>query len=214
VSLRFARKCLLARGNAAIGAPAAALAGGAAPAPDAVPPLTPDREAAEAPPQTPSAACVARLVSRVNRDGGQVARSLVSRSERWGEVWRADVVYPADRPSDHKAAVNRAVCWNDQLQFARGQALPPLPPAPDGAHRPGAVRCNYTPIDNPCRKEPVAILWLCVRPQLYLYADGHAEPAREDPSLGVDFTNRGAAETDTAWAARCAAKGGIYRAEE
>lgn len=208
----------MALGKAAILALAAALAGQAAPTPDAPPPLAPDREVVreviETPSQTPSPACVARLVTRTNRDGGQVARSLVTRSDRWGEVWRADVVFP----SDPKGAVNRAVCWNDQLQYARRTALAPLPAPPEGEwereHKQGAVRCNYTPIDNPCRREPVTILWLCVRPQLYLYADGHAEPAREDPALGVDFVNRGAAETDAAWAARCAGKGGIYRAEE
>ncbi len=204
----------MALGKTAMFVLAATVAGQGGPSPDSPPPLTPDRESFEAPAQTPSTACVARLVSRVNRDGGQVARGLVTRSERWGEVWRGDVVYR----SDPKGAVNRAVCWNDQLQYVRGAALSPLPAPPVGewerAHRPGAVRCNYTPIDNPCRKEPVTILWLCVRPQLYLYADGHAEPAREDPALGVGFTNRGAAETDTAWAARCATKGGVYRAED
>lgn len=204
----------MALGKAAVLALAAALAGESGPAPSppapSPPPLSVDHETIEIRPQTPWTPCVAKLLGRVDREGGRLTRSLVTRSDRWGEVWRADVSFPVDR----KGLVNRAVCWNDELQFARAQALPPLPVAAEGSPKPGSVRCNYTPIDNPCRKEPVAILWLCVRPQLYLYADGHAEPAREDPSLAVDFTNRGAAETDTAWAARCAGKGGVYRAEE
>ena len=132
--------------------------------------------------------------------------ALVTESAQWGLVWRADVALADTRPGQ----VARAVCWNDQLQFVRGRTLPALPIATGASKRPAAVRCNYTPIDNPCRKEPVRILWLCVSPQLFLYADGHAEPSREDAALDVGFTNRGAPETDAAWAARCASKGGIY----
>jgi len=207
----------MVQGPAVLAALAALLAGEgvAAPAADmhaqlaAQPPLAPGDEAVRSAPRTPWPACVARAAAEAERSGGRLDRALVTESPQWGRVWRADVALPDARPGQ----VNRAVCWNDQLQFARGRPLAPLPIAPDKARRPAAVRCNYTPIDNPCRQEPVRILWLCVSPQLFLYADGHAEPAREDAALDVGFTNRGAPETDAAWAARCASKGGIYEGD-
>ena len=200
----------MALGKAVFLAVAAALAGQGAPLSEGAPPLDPGNEIPDASAPTPWPECAAKLATAVNRADGQIARTLVTHSERWGAVWRADVI----EPSDGKGVVRRAVCWNDQLQFGREPAPAPLPLLTLSRHKPAAIRCNYTPIDNPCRKEPVTILWLCVRPQLFLYADGHAEPARDDPALGVAFTNRGAPETDAAWRARCASKGGIYRAED
>jgi hypothetical protein len=173
----------------------------------ASPPLDPGREPVMAVGATPWPDCAARLVAEVERSGGRVQRALSTRSADWGPLWRADVSLPGAKAG----LINRAVCWNDQLRFARDQPLSPLPVAPDG-RRPAATPCDYTPIDNPCRKEPIRIVWLCVRPQLYLYADGHAEQAHDEAPLSVDFVNRGAPESDAAWAARCAAKGGIYEA--
>ncbi|MBS0410913.1 MAG: hypothetical protein JSR86_13435, partial [Proteobacteria bacterium] len=171
----------MAQGPAVIAALAVLLAGEGAAAPvarldrqlPAQPPLAPGDEAVRAPARTPWPACVARAAGEAERAGGRLERALVTGSAQWGLIWRADVALPDARPGQ----VARAVCWSDQLQFVRGRALPALPFAPAGSKRPAAVRCNYTPIDNPCRQEPVRILWLCVSPQLFLYADGHAEPA-------------------------------------
>ncbi|MGA0599915.1 hypothetical protein ACO2Q3_04340 [Caulobacter sp. KR2-114] len=184
----------------------AVLVMGAAPVADA-PPLSPQGEAADRGGPSPSPDCIARLVGQVQRAGGHVERAQTSDSPRWGRVWRADVALP-DAPA---GKVNRAVCWAGGLQFARGQDLPPLPTAGGAAHRAAAAPCDYTEIENPCRQEPVRIVWLCVRPQLYIYADGHAEPAGSgDGGLNVGFINRGAPESDAAWAARCRGKGGVY----
>ena len=192
---------------------AALLTAGAARAPSdeppAGPPLSPAGETPVPMGPTPSAACIAQLLGVLDKDGGRLDRSLVTRSGAWGQVWRADVVYPQD-----DGAAARAVCWNDHLQLVRGRRLDPLPLPAAKSRKASGARCNYTPIDNPCRAEPVAMVWLCVRPTFYLYGDGHAEPVSADNALAVTFANRGAPETDAAWTARCVAKGGVFRAEE
>jgi hypothetical protein len=184
----------------------AALCVGAAPAPDG-PPLSPQGEAPDRGLASPSPGCIARLIGDVEREGGRVLRAQAASSDRWGRVWRADVAMPG-APAGR---ISRAVCWNDQLQLARDPGLTPLAMGGDG-RRPGAAPCEHTPIDNPCQHEPVRIVWLCVRPQFDVYADGHAEPAAGDGGLNVGFVNQGAPESDAAWAARCRGKGGVYEA--
>lgn len=188
---------------------AALCTAGAARAPSAPagPPLGPAGESAAPMGPTPQTACIAKLLGVLDRDGGKLERGLATKSGAWGQIWRADITYDSGK-------AGRAVCWNDQLQLVRDQKLDPLPLPAAKSRRAAGARCNYTPIDNPCRAEPVAMVWLCVRPTFYLYADGHAEPVSADNALAVNFANRGAPESDTAWAARCAAKGGVFRAEE
>jgi len=180
---------------------------GAAPAPDA-PPLAPQGETPDRGGASPSPDCIARLVGEMERAGGMVERAQTTDSSRWGRVWRADVALP-ETPA---GKINRAVCWNGELRLARGQDLPPLVTATGSSRHAAAAPCDYTPIDNPCRHEPVRIVWLCVRPRFYIYADGHAEPASDDGALSVGFINEGAPESDAAWAARCKGKGGVYEA--
>lgn len=179
---------------------------GAAPAPDG-PPLSPQGEAPDHGASSPSPACIARLIALAARAGGHVERAQTTDSPQWGAVWRADVALP----DTAAGKVNRAICWNDTLRLATGQAIASLALA-SASRRGGAAPCDYTPIDNPCRHEPVRMVWLCVRPRFNLYADGHAEPAAADGDLNVGFVNQGAAESDAAWAARCQGRGGIYEA--
>lgn len=179
---------------------------GAAPAPDG-PPLSPQGEAFDRGSASPSPECIARLIGEVEREGARVARAQTTTSDRWGRVWRADVVAPG-APAGH---FRRAVCWNGQLTLAGEAGLAPLTTGGAGRHA-AAAPCDYTPIDNPCRHEPVKVVWLCVRPQFDIYADGHAEPAADDGGLNVGFVNEGAPESDAAWAARCKGKGGVYEA--
>ena len=171
------------------------------------PPLDPAGEARVPMGPNQSIACLSRLLDTVSRDGGRLDRTLVTKSDRWGQVLRADVIYPG-------GGAGRAVCWNDALKLNRSEKLDALPLPVAKSRKASGAHCNYTPIDNPCRGEPVAMVWLCVRPSFYLYADGHAAPVSADNALAVDFINRGTPESDAAWTARCAGKGGVFRAEQ
>lgn len=179
---------------------------GAAPAPDG-PPLSPQGEAPAGSATSPSPDCIARVIGAAQRAGGRIERAQTTDSPHWGAVWRADVALPGTAPG----RINRAVCWNDTLRLVTDQPLTPLALAGSSRHG-GAAPCDYTPIDNPCGREPVRIVWLCVRPRFNIYADGHAEPAAAEGDLNVGFVNQGAPETDAAWAARCRGRGGVYEA--
>jgi hypothetical protein len=170
------------------------------------PPLEPAGETPIAPPQTPQADCVAQVLQAISASDGRLERALVTRSRRWGEVWRADF----ERADVDPPLVNRAVCWQGQVQIAVGQSLAPLPVSRPTSSAPSGLRCVYTPFENPCRDDPVEVVSLCLRPSVYLFPDGRSEPVREDDSFQVGFTNHGAAESAAAWARRCAARGGPY----
>jgi len=180
---------------------------GAAPAPDSsFPPLAPQGEASDREANSPSPDCIARLIGEVERAGGRIERAQATSSEKWGRVWRADVGWP-DAP---RGTISRAVCWNDQLRLSHAESLAPLPTSVSG-RRGAAAPCDYTPIENPCQRDAVRIVWLCVRPQFEIYADGHAEPSSLSGGLEVGFVNEGAPESDAAWAARCKGRGGVYQ---
>ena len=181
---------------------------GAAPIPG-LPPLNPAGETPITPTRTPHADCIATALQALAATHGRLERALVTRSRRWGEVWRADFE-SSDGPPP---LINRVVCWRGDMQIAVAQDLPPLP-APATASHPTGVRCAYTPVENPCRQDPVEILWLCVRPSLVLYADGASAPADGAHGLGVSPIERTPLESDAAWAARCATRGGMLRPED
>lgn len=169
------------------------------------PPLSPGAESPIAPPTTPHADCVAEALQALQVNHGRLVRAMVTRSKRWGDVWRADFEADGVEPP----LVNRLVCGPGALQIAVGQAIAPLPVSPPLSARPSGVRCIYAPFDNPCRGDPVEMLTVCVRPGLYLFPGGRSEAMADTSSLEVAFANRGRAETDAQWAARCAARGGI-----
>jgi hypothetical protein len=53
-----------------------------------------------------------------------------------------------------------------------------------------------------------------VRPSLALYADGASAPAEKESDLGVSPIDKTPLESDAAWAARCASRGGMLRPED
>jgi hypothetical protein len=187
---------------------------GLAPAPqdEAAPPLAPGPEIAISPAQTPHTECVARLIKTLAATHGRLQRAMVTRSRRWGDVWRADFETDDVEPP----LINRAVCWQGAVQIAMGQSLAPLPLSSASATmtssiQPSGVQCIHTPFINPCRGDPVEVVSLCVRPGVYVYPDGRSEPAAGGDTFEVGYFNHGRAETDAQWAARCASHGGIYR---
>jgi len=169
------------------------------------PPLSPGPEAPISPPLTPHADCIAQALQLLSLTHGRLQRAVVTHSRRWGDVWRADFEADAVEPP----LVNRIVCWSGAMQVAVGQKLAPLPVSPPSSTRPSGVRCAYTPFDNPCRGDPVEIISLCVRPERFLYDGGRSEPVRDAEDLQVAFADRGHAETDAQWRARCAPRGGV-----
>lgn len=195
---------------------AAVLMGGAAP-PDpnvaaGTPPVAPDGETPGPAQYTPPAACLKAVMAVVTHEGGKLERTLATHSARFGDVWRADFT----TPGWNAALISRAICWSDQTVIVMRQRMAPLPLGAGAAlnlRHPAAVRCEYTALDNPCRDEPVAMVWLCVKPGLLIYANGRAEAAATDDGMNVGFINATPAETDEAWARRCSARGGVYRAE-
>jgi hypothetical protein len=185
---------------------AAVLLAGAA-APSDSPPVAPENETPVQDPPTPPAACIKAVMDVVNHEGGKLSRTMTTRSARFGDVWRADFTTPGYDPQ----LISRAICWADQVQLVIRQRIAPLPVARPGRH-PASIRCQYTSLDNPCRGDPVSLVWLCVRPGLLLYADGRTEIGQPD-ALNVNFLDRNEAETDDAWARRCATHGGVHRAQ-
>jgi hypothetical protein len=186
----------------------ALFAAGVGPAPQipGEPPLAPGAETPISPPLTPHPECVAQALQTLAITHGRLLRALVTRSRRWGDVWRADFETPDVDPP----LVNRIVCWQGEaMQIAVGQNLAPLPVSPPSSTRASGVQCAYTPFENPCRGDPVQVISLCVRPGVYLYPGGRSEAVQSGDSFEVAFINHGRGETDAQWSARCAARGGV-----
>ena len=187
----------------------AVFAAGLAPSPgfEDEPPLSPGAETPVSPPQTPHSDCVAKVLRTLSASHARLDRAMVSRSRRWGDVWRADFETDDVDPP----LVNRAVCWQGAARIAVSQSLAPLPVSLPSSTRPSGVSCIHTPFENPCKGDPVEVISSCVRPGVFLYPDGRTEPADGDANLQVAFINHGRGETDAQWSARCASHGGIYR---
>ncbi|HWA60922.1 MAG TPA: hypothetical protein VG939_06080 [Caulobacteraceae bacterium] len=187
-----------------------AAAGLAAAGPAGHPPPGPAGEAPGPAEYTPPAQCLKSVMAVLSRDGGKLLRTLVTRSDAFGDVWRADF----STPGYSDALVNRAICWSDQTLILMHQKIAPLPTTAGALHRPAALRCAYTELEDPCRDEPVRMVWLCQRPALMLYADGRVRPASAGEALDVSFVNRGPSETEAAWIRRCEPHGGPYRGDD
>jgi hypothetical protein len=75
-------------------------------------------------------AFVRECLSLVDNFGGwQLGRTVLTRSERWGLVWRADFTISG---ADLSPLLNRIVCWelpSLTIEVAIGQRLAPLPKA-------------------------------------------------------------------------------------
>jgi hypothetical protein len=74
--------------------------------------------------------CLSSLRNNPVAKGWEFGPSILTRSEKWGMVWRADVKIP---DSDFAPQlVNRVICWRKSsdaklnIQIAIGQKVPPL----------------------------------------------------------------------------------------
>lgn len=64
----------------------------------------------------------------VTQAGAKLGKSLLTREETWGPVWRADFTFPE---KDLSPLVNRIVCWTApngsvSVEMAIGQRVKPL----------------------------------------------------------------------------------------
>ncbi len=154
----------------------AVFAAGLAPSPgfEDEPPLSPGAETPVSPPQTPHSDCVAKVLRTLSASHARLDRAMVSRSRRWGDVWRADFETDDVDPP----LVNRAVCWQGAARIAVSQSLAPLPVSLPSSTRPSGVSCIHTPFENPCKGDPVEVISSCVRPGVFRLTPNGAPVAR------------------------------------
>ena len=98
--------------------------------PEEMPPLVPDREAVVADDPSFVDTCKAAFAAEAEKFEWVFEGSLLTRSQRWGLIWRADFVV-AGRSSAH--LVNRAMCWGgtggiEGTAIAFSQQIAPLDP--------------------------------------------------------------------------------------
>jgi hypothetical protein len=92
------------------------------------PPITPDSERVA--PANPAfiEKCLANSASLIAKGGWRLGKQLLTESNTWGSIWRADFEIPGSTTT----LVNRLVCWQEangdklKLMFAIGQSVPPL----------------------------------------------------------------------------------------
>jgi hypothetical protein len=92
------------------------------------PPLTPDGEAETDDPSSLAEACRAMWKDLIAKGGWQLGTPLVTKSQKWGMVYRVDFAMPGP---DLSPLINRLICWrttSGQLgtMVAVGQHVPPL----------------------------------------------------------------------------------------
>jgi hypothetical protein len=96
---------------------------------DEIPPLVPDRETVVAYEPIFVEACTAAFADDAVKFGWSYGKSLLTRSQKWGLVWRVDFVI-AERAASSRF-VNRAMCWGsagnvEGKAVAFGQQIAPL----------------------------------------------------------------------------------------
>jgi len=57
------------------------------------------------------AVCMAHFADCEGRQGWEIQNSILTRSETWGLVWRADILRPWDLQLARTDDVNRLICW-------------------------------------------------------------------------------------------------------
>jgi hypothetical protein len=93
------------------------------------PPLAPDRETVAEYPLIADA-CRAYFAAEMEQLGWSFGNSLLTQSEKWGLIWRADFTVHG---RSHPDFINRAVCWTEPdgtvlgTHVAFGQKIAPLP---------------------------------------------------------------------------------------
>jgi hypothetical protein len=94
-----------------------------------IPPLVPDRETVITDEPSFVEACKAALSAEAQKFQWVFEKSLLTRSHRWGLVWRADFVVAGRQRSSH--FIDRAMCWGsadgvEGTAVAFGQRIAPL----------------------------------------------------------------------------------------
>jgi hypothetical protein len=92
------------------------------------PPLEPIGEAASGEHLEFSARCLALIAPFVSKSNWELKRKLVTRSPKWGLIWRGDYAIADLAPR----LVNRIMCWEGAdgkllIEIAVGQRIDPLP---------------------------------------------------------------------------------------
>jgi hypothetical protein len=95
---------------------------------DPIPPVAPEGEKIIAENSSFAEDCLSLYDKLIKRSKWVLGTSLVTQSERWGEIFRVDFKIPED---DLSPLVNRLICWRTpagffQLNVAIGQNAPPL----------------------------------------------------------------------------------------
>jgi hypothetical protein len=95
---------------------------------DSFPPLEPDGENLASENSSFTALCVSKTSELAGMSGWQLGPPVLTRSNVWGLVWRADFKIPGQ---DLSPLANRIVCWikpDDRVEmiFAIGQPIAPL----------------------------------------------------------------------------------------
>ena len=93
-----------------------------------IPSITPEGEKVLLEDSSFAADCLSTWNDLITKSRWVLGTSLVTQSERWGEILRVDFKIPGE---DLSPLVNRLICWrtpigNLQLNVAIGQSVPPL----------------------------------------------------------------------------------------
>ncbi len=96
---------------------------------DEIPPWVPDRETVLADETSFVEACEATFSADAQKFQWVFEKSLLTRSQRWGLIWRADFVIAGRPKSSHM--INRAMCWGcadgiEGTAVGFGQRIAPL----------------------------------------------------------------------------------------
>jgi hypothetical protein len=96
---------------------------------DETPPLVPDRETVVTDKPSFVEACKAAFSAEALQLQWVFEKSLLTRSQRWGLVWRADFIVAGRPRSSH--LINRAMCWGgadgvEGTAVSFGQRIAPL----------------------------------------------------------------------------------------
>jgi hypothetical protein len=96
---------------------------------DEMPPWVPDRETVVADEPSFVEACKSAFTAEAQQFEWVFEKSLLTRSQRWGLVWRADFVVAGRSKSSH--LINRAMCWSgvdgvEGTAVGFGQRIAPL----------------------------------------------------------------------------------------
>src|SRR6516165_11079464 len=94
--------------------------------PESFPPISPEGETVV--PESPSflAACLSHSNQMVQSSGWLLGTQLLTRSDKWGAIWRVDFKIPGE---DISPLVNRIICWQEpneriNIMYAIGQDVP------------------------------------------------------------------------------------------